>query len=120
MLVTQVNCEFVSVQAAAVFADLTVQLQLLVCAFGLEAVIFCAACEVIVIRLRTLACLACMPKRASLWDIIMLHNDSLHSCRHLPRIHDYLWVAEDGMKMQVTISWCSCRGQDRGRAALQN
>lgn len=48
MLVTQVNCEFVSVQAAAVFADLTVQLQLLVCAFGLEAVIFRAACEAIV------------------------------------------------------------------------
>jgi hypothetical protein len=20
---------------------------------------------------------------------------------HIPRIHDYLWVAEDGMKMQV-------------------
>lgn len=23
--------------------------------------------------------------------------------RHLPRIKDYLWVAEDGMKMQVLI-----------------
>jgi hypothetical protein len=22
---------------------------------------------------------------------------------HLPRIHDYLWIAEDGMKMQVNI-----------------
>jgi len=22
--------------------------------------------------------------------------------RHLPRLHDYLWVAEDGMKMQVS------------------
>ena len=21
-------------------------------------------------------------------------------CRHIPRLHDYLWVAEDGMKMQ--------------------
>lgn len=21
-------------------------------------------------------------------------------CRHLPRLHDYLWLAEDGMKMQ--------------------
>lgn len=25
----------------------------------------------------------------------------LDSCRHLPRVYDYLWVAEDGMKMQV-------------------
>ena len=24
----------------------------------------------------------------------------LVSCRHLPRLHDYLWLAEDGMKMQ--------------------
>jgi hypothetical protein len=22
-------------------------------------------------------------------------------CRHLPRLYDYLWVAEDGMRMQV-------------------
>ena len=22
---------------------------------------------------------------------------------HIPRIHDYLWVAEDGMKMQVIL-----------------
>ncbi len=22
------------------------------------------------------------------------------ACRHLPRLHDYLWLAEDGMKMQ--------------------
>ena len=21
-------------------------------------------------------------------------------CRHIPRVYDYLWVAEDGMKMQ--------------------
>ena len=21
-------------------------------------------------------------------------------CRHIPRLHDYLWLAEDGMKMQ--------------------
>jgi cycloartenol synthase len=25
---------------------------------------------------------------------------------HIPRIYDYLWLAEDGMKMQVIIS-CS-------------
>jgi cycloartenol synthase len=24
---------------------------------------------------------------------------------HIPRVHDYLWVAEDGMKMQVLISY---------------
>lgn len=22
------------------------------------------------------------------------------ACRHLPRLHDFLWLAEDGMKMQ--------------------
>ncbi|KAF6266299.1 cycloartenol synthase [Scenedesmus sp. NREL 46B-D3] len=27
--------------------------------------------------------------------------DSLAFKKHLPRLHDYLWVAEDGMKMQV-------------------
>ena len=25
---------------------------------------------------------------------------------HLPRIHDYLWLAEDGMKMQVRWHIC--------------
>lgn len=30
------------------------------------------------------------------------HTTSFHpiSFRHLPRVHDYLWVAEDGLKMQ--------------------
>ena len=23
-----------------------------------------------------------------------------HVCRHIPRLYDFLWVAEDGMKMQ--------------------
>jgi len=26
--------------------------------------------------------------------------------RHIARVYDYLWIAEDGMKMQVTIE-CS-------------
>jgi hypothetical protein len=29
-------------------------------------------------------------------------NDNVQFQRHLPRVDDYLWVAEDGMKMQVT------------------
>ena len=36
---------------------------------------------------------------------------------HLPRIHDYLWVAEDGMKMQVpnifyTWLWYVCHMEE--------
>lgn len=27
--------------------------------------------------------------------------------RHIPRIKDYLWVAEDGMKMQVILDFLS-------------
>lgn len=27
---------------------------------------------------------------------------------HLPRVQDYLWVAEDGMKMQVSIIFLFC------------
>jgi hypothetical protein len=29
-------------------------------------------------------------------------------CRHLPRLYDYLWVAEDGMKMQVGLLYICC------------
>ena len=25
--------------------------------------------------------------------------------KHLPRIYDYLWLAEDGMKAQVVVSY---------------
>jgi len=38
-------------------------------------------------------------ERETLWQFPPLF-DSSTACRHIPRVHDFLWVAEDGMKMQ--------------------
>ena len=31
---------------------------------------------------------------------LCVHRKAALVCRHLPRLLDYLWLAEDGMKMQ--------------------